>query len=329
MKNRALACALSVALLSSIGVAMTVPHSFVMAKSSSDKKFFKGDASGTTASLSDILKNQRPDGGWRKFYTEDEGEWAKSSIDNKATYTEIRRLADAYTKTKDQQYADAAIKGIHFLLNMQYANGGFPQVYKSKGYHTEITFNDDAMTNVLFLLEDVSNQKGDFSFISNALAKQAQEAVHKGVECILKTQIVSNGKLTAWCQQYNEKTLKPAGARSFEVPAITASESVGIIQFLKTRPDDARIKTSIQAAEKWLKSVEIKGYRFERNKSDGRLIADPTAPPLWARFYEINTNRPIFVGRDGVVKYKLQDIEQERRAGYAWYGTWPSKLGID
>ncbi len=331
MKTRALTCALSVALLSAVGVAMTVPtsNSFVLAKSSSTKKEFKGDASGTTASFADILKNQQSDGGWRKFYNENEGEWSHSSIDNKATYTEIRRLANEYTRTKQQKYADAAVKGIQFLLKMQYANGGFPQVYNSKGYHTEITFNDNAMTNVLFLLEDVGNQKGDFSFISHTLARQAQQAVHKGVECILNTQIVSNGKLTAWCQQYDAKTLQPAGARAFEVPSITASESVGIIQFLQTRPADARIANSIQAAKQWFKSVEIKGYRYERKHSDSRLTADPTAPPLWARFYEINTNRPIFIGRDGVVKYQLQNIEQERRAGYAWYGNWPSKLGID
>ncbi|MGZ7442317.1 pectate lyase [Paenibacillus sp. TH7-28] len=30
--------------------------------------------------------------------------------------------------------------------------------------------------------------------------------------------------------------------------------------------------------------------------------------------------------RDGVVKYKLSDIDQERRTGYAWYGNWPSSL---
>ncbi|WP_240661811.1 pectate lyase [Paenibacillus xylanexedens] len=25
-------------------------------------------------------------------------------------------------------------------------------------------------------------------------------------------------------------------------------------------------------------------------------------------------------------KYKLSDIDKERRGGYAWYGNWPSKL---
>lgn len=53
---------------------------------------------------------------------------------------------------------------------------------------------------------------------------------------------------------------------------------------------------------------------------------DPTGAPLWARFYEIGANRPIFSGRDGVVKYSLQEIEAERRADYQCYVTTPANL---
>src|SRR5687767_7717768 len=45
-----------------------------------------------------------------------------------------------------------------------------------------------------------------------------------------------------------------------------------------------------------------------------------------ARFYELRTNRPIFSGRDGVIRYNLDEIEQERRDGYAWLGAWPRAL---
>ena len=40
---------------------------------------------------------------------------------------------------------------------------------------------------------------------------------------------------------------------------------------------------------------------------------------MWARFYEMGTNRLIFVGRDGVVKYNIGEIDEERRNGYRWY----------
>ncbi|QYR19293.1 pectate lyase [Paenibacillus sp. sptzw28] len=290
---------------------------------------FAADASGATASFSDILKYQQPDGGWRKDYAVTSGNWAKSTIDNKATYTEIRRLAGEYQRTSNSSYSAAAIKGINFLLNMQYANGGWPQIYQSTGYHTHITFNDNAMINVMILLDDIANKRGDFAFIDSTLAGRCKTAVSKGIDNILQTQVVVNGALTVWGQQHDSVTLKPAGARSYEVPSLCANESVGIVKFLKTRPATSQINASINAAEQWFRTVKIIGIRIVKTSDDVIVVEDSSVTtPIWARFYEIGTNKPIFVGRDGIVKYKLSDIEQERRVGYAWYGNWPSALGI-
>lgn len=317
MKKSTISAAIAFTLLLSVPAAILQPSGTVVA----------ADASGTTASISDIVKNQLSNGGWRKDYKKTSGEWAKATIDNKATYTEIRRLAAEFKKTNNKTYSNAAIKGINFLLNMQYSNGGWPQIYQGSGYHAHITYNDNAMINVMTLLDEVSNRKGNFSFIDSNLANRSKHAVNKGVDCILKTQIVSKGVLTAWGQQHNASNLAPAGGRAYEVPSITASESVHIVRFLKTRPANSRIKASIKAAENWFRSVQITGIRVEKKNGDVVVISDPSnKKPIWARFYEINTHRPIFVGRDGVVKYRLSDIEKERRTGYTWYGNWPSKL---
>jgi PelA/Pel-15E family pectate lyase len=55
-------------------------------------------------------------------------------------------------------------------------------------------------------------------------------------------------------------------------------------------------------------------------------MAHGRVPPLWARFYEIGTNRPIFGGRDAVIRYSLAEVEPERRAGYRWYVDDPRQL---
>ncbi len=57
----------------------------------------------------------------------------------------------------------------------------------------------------------------------------------------------------------------------------------------------------------------------DRNKT---VVSDPALRRFWARFYEIETNRPFFCGRDGVKKGSLAEIEAERRNGYAWHGDW-------
>ena len=59
------------------------------------------------------------------------------------------------------------------------------------------------------------------------------------------------------------------------------------------------------------------------------MVADANAKPLWARFYEIETNRPLFSGRDGVPKYHFAEVEAERRNGYAWYGTWGERVAVE
>ena len=84
---------------------------------------------------------------------------------------------------------------------------------------------------------------------------------------------------------------------------------------------------------RWFEVGKLKGIRVDEVKDEkspkGKnkvVVKDPTAPPLWARFYEIGTNRPIFADRDGVARHDLAEIGYERRNGYAWHGTWPQRL---
>ena len=69
-----------------------------------------------------------------------------------------------------------------------------------------------------------------------------------------------------------------------------------------------------------------RGLRLDKTDGDVKIVADSSAPPIWARFHDLNTMQPLFAGRDGVVKHSLAEIEQERRTGYAWYGDWGMKV---
>ncbi len=277
----------------------------------------------------EIVKYQLSDGGWRKDMTvSTSGSWGKSTIDNNTTTSQIIVLAKVYKQTNNSKYLTACQKGIDLLLNGQYSNGGWPQIFNDPGtYHAHITYNDNAMINVMNLLTNVSKKSGDFSFIDSTRASRAKTAVEKGIDCILKTQIVVNGVKTAWCQQHDEKTLKPTSGRSYELPSICSSESVGIVNYLKTIENPSpEVIDSINSAIAWFKKVQINGIKVVNTGNDRIVVSDPSAPPIWARFYEIGTNRPMFVDRDGSIHYNLSEISQERRTGYAWYGDWPKKL---
>jgi PelA/Pel-15E family pectate lyase len=90
---------------------------------------------------------------------------------------------------------------------------------------------------------------------------------------------------------------------------------------------------AVEGAVKWFESAKLTGLRVDVVKDEKGpkgvnkvVVKDPAAPALWARFYSIETNQPVFADRDGVPKANLADIGYERRNGYGWYGTWPQKL---
>ena len=282
-----------------------------------------------TAFGDEILQYQLADGGWRKDMNNTglTGSWAKSTIDNDATWSQIRVLSRIYNATGTEKYKTGALCGIDLLLNGQYDNGGWPQVFGDPGtYHAHITFNDEAMVSVMKVLQEVGNKSNEFAYLDDTRAERARKSVEKGVECILNCQIKVNGKLTAWGQQHDEFTLAPAGARAYELPSICTSESVGIVNFLRTLPNkDERIIRSINAAVTWFDDVKLEGIKFVTQGDDKVVIQDPSAPPLWTRFYDLESSRPMFSDRDGKVYYDVSQISKERRTGYAWYGTWPAK----
>lgn len=292
-----------------------------------------------------VLRYQSSVGGWPKntdFLAPATAEAVSSigessranTIDNDATTRPLRFLALVASATNEERYQRAFVRGLDYLLAAQYENGGWPQFYplRTDGYFSRITYNDNAMMNVMFLLKDVAAGGEPYAFVDDERRAGAGEAVQRGIECILSTQLRQQGELAAWAAQYDEVTLEPAWARTYEPPSLSGNESVAIVRFLMELEAPTPEQTAaIEGAVRWLSAVAIHGKRYIRGPNadgldDAVVVDDPTAGPIWARFYEIGSNRPIFLGRDSVVRYSLAEIETERRGGYAYYGTWPAAL---
>jgi len=257
-----------------------------------------------------------------------------STIDNGATYTQLSFLARVYTAQHQERHRESFLKGFDFVLKAQYANGGWPQFYPDlRGYHKHITFNDGAMIGVMKLLRDVAEKKPAYSFVDEARRSSAAKAVEKGIECILKTQVIVNGRRTVWGAQHDEVTFASAPARTFEPASLSAGESVDVVRFLMSIKDPSpAVVDSVESAVRWFEESELKGIKWIEKADltqpggiDRVVVKEPNAS-TWARFYEIGSNRPIFSGRDGVIKYELAQIEHERRTNYNWYVDEPSKL---
>ncbi len=300
--------------------------------------WYAGDEARKVAA--NILSYQTGLGDWPKNldttakpYTDDRAK-LKGTFDNGATTDELRFLARVFQATNDERYRHAFDKGLAHILKAQYAHGGWPQFFPpGKGYPRYITFNDNAMVRLMEFLREVYRDDL-YRFVSAERRQEAQQAFDRGVQCILRCQIKVDDKLTAWCAQHDDKDFSPRPARIYELVSLSGHESVGVVRLLMSldKPSPEIIQ-AVDAAVAWLKTAELKGIRVETRSDDkaprGKnkvVVKDPNAPPMWARFYEIGTNRPIYSDRDGVPKRELAEIGYERRNGYAWLGTWPQKL---
>jgi PelA/Pel-15E family pectate lyase len=287
-----------------------------------------------------ILSFQSAEGSWPKNTNVTRARFAgerselHGTFDNSATTDELRFLARAYNATQSKDCQLGFQKGLDHILKAQYPTGGWPQYYPPpKSYHRHITFNDNAMVRLMEFLREVANHPG-FKFVGQERREAARKSFEAGVQCILKCQIRVGGKLTAWCAQHDELDYKPRPGRTFELASISGAESVGILRLLMSLENPSpEIIGAVEAGIAWLDSVKLAGIReVKENQPESPkgwnkvMVESPSSPPLWARFYEIETNKPLFADRDGIPKYNLADIGYERRNGYAWYGDWPASL---
>lgn len=306
--------------------------------------WYGSDESKTVAE--NVLLYQRNSGGWpknlplhnplsdeeKKALVKDKDE-PDATFDNGATITEMKFLAKMIAATGDRIYRQAFDKSLEYIFNAQYSNGGWPQFYPlKKGYSSHITYNDNSMVNILQVLRDVYEGKNPYSFISNEIRQKAGKSYDKGIECILATQIMMNGKPTVWCAQHDEKTLQPAKARSYELPSFSGAESAGLLLLLMDIENPSpEIIRAVAGGIEWLEAHKLINTRWDyftnqEGEKDRRIVTDPEAGDMWARFYDLETQLPYVCDRDGIKKSSLDEIGYERRNGYSWYTEAPQKV---
>ena len=293
-----------------------------------------------------FLRFQNDDGGWpanldwlamidvEEIAQIRNGTVGQSTFDNRNIYPQIEYLSQVFHVTGMQRYQAAADRGLEYLLQEQRPTGGW------RGRDVDaITFNDDVMVGIMKLLLRIREGATHFAWLSPELQLRLSQSLDRAVDVTLKCQVKVNGRKTAWCQQHDHLTFMPIKARSFELPSVTAQESVGVVRFLMEYPDPSdEMIGAIDCAVAWFEAAKIQGLRIDTvpiasvrfegftAKFDRRAVHDDLAPPIWARFYEVDTDRPFFCNRDGEKVFSLSEVELERRVGYRWYGDWPAEL---
>lgn len=252
------------------------------------------------------------------------------TIDNDATSTQMRFLAKSIAaagSSDTKAWKASFLKGLDYLFAAELPCGGWPQIWPLEGgYSDALTYNDDAIDNVVTLLSDVaSNAGGLYGFVPEEARAKAAAAVTRARAVIVASQVIVNGKRTVWGQQHDPITLKPVAARNFEPAMLSATESGDLLVFLMRMPDPTPQEVAaIHAGIAWLKSAALAGKAWDKSSGTPQLVEKPGAL-LWARFYDPKTMAPVFGDSDKTIHDNVNDISAERRSGYSWYNTGPAK----
>ena len=293
-----------------------------------------------------VLSYQTPAGGWSKHTGYSKGprqpgmQWTSqneparpshyvATFDNRATTEEMYFLAYVWHATKRDDCKAGFIRGLNFIFASQFPNGGWPQVYPLEGgYHDDITFNDDAMTRILELLQAITRNQPSFAFVDESQRRKAADSLARGISCLLRAQIIQGGRKTAWCAQHDPVTFQPSAARAMEPATLSGSESAHILHFLMTltNPSPAII-ASIESGLAWLEKAKITG--LTRTERDGKTVyeSNPASTEVyWARFYNLTNSQPVFPGRDGIVYDSYEAVAANNRLGYDYLTTQPGSI---
>lgn len=254
-----------------------------------------------------VLSVQKYNGGWMKndqlhklSDSERQALQGKRSehscLDNGATTQEMRFLAKVYQKTHLAKYKDSFLKALKMIFMAEKKCGGWSQYWPLSGngsYQDYITFNDDLITNVMRLLQDIYAGKDEFSGIAdNATRQHCEQSINRAIDVIIKCQVNDNGTPAAWCAQHDTITFLPTEGRPHELPSISGSESASLLSYLMTIENPSKeLQHTIQTAVAWLDAHKIdrkavENYVNDKGENDRRIIDKPGSA-IWGRFIQL------------------------------------------
>lgn len=248
-----------------------------------------------------------------------------STYDDDTTQSALRLLlavADASkgsNEPRDGRIREARDYGLAKLIAAQLPNGGWPQrwngvpadpqthpvkaasfpkewsrTHQKENYSGHYTLNDNAHRDCVVTLLDAAKRLGKPEYRAAAL---------RGGEFLIAAQLPE--PQPGWAQQYNPQ-MEPVWARAFEPPGLCSNEGAGAMHLLLDlyiETGDEKFLAPLPRAIAWYRRSEV-------------------APGVWARMYELGTNKPIYGDRDGKIYYRVEDLSPERQTGYSWMGSY-------
>lgn len=273
-----------------------------------------------------LVRGQYCSGGWDYFIEFDpqkrqqfpyraDGECGKgnstrpSTLDDNITQAAVRLLmrVDRDLDLKDAQIHEAARFALDSLIKAQYPNGAWPQRYSSfpvpnafpetkasypeswprvwpgSSYQSHYTFNDNSIVDMIDTMLEAARIYNEPRYLASA---------EKGGAFILLAQMPE--PQPGWAQQYDQ-AMHPAWARRFEPPSITGGESQSVVKALLLLYRETGNRKYLEPLPRAFAYYRRSLLPAADNPSEIRRRACPGSAPCMARFYELKTNRPLYI----------------------------------
>lgn len=279
---------------------------------------------------SGLVRGQLRSGGWHYAIQFDPAERRKhayrdggradgrnvTTFDDDTTQAALRFLmrTDQALDFKDAKIHEAVTYAIHSIVQAQYPNGAWPQGYDqfpepddfaikkasyprdwprtwpgSKQYWLKYTLNDNALATMIETLFEAARIYQNANPGKDDLARIARNSAEKAGGFLILAQMPE--PQPAWAQQYDFE-MHPSWARKFEPPSITGGESQQVLRILLNLYRET-------ANPKYLEPIpRALAYLRRSRLPRGRL----------ARFYELNTNKPLYFTREYQLTYDDSDL---------------------
>lgn len=211
---------------------------------------------------------------------------------------------------RESDNSDASVKlcidkALRRLMRVQYRNGAFPAFFSGAAPGADVEtaarasipaswshewqkpdhppyfiVNDNLPRDMGRLFLNAYRTYGDPAYLSTA---------QKVGDFLLAAQLPAPQQ--GWAQAY-DWSMQPVWGRKFEPPAVVSRETAGNIDYLielNQQNKDTRLLDAAVSAAIWLKAARLPGGR-------------------WARFYELNTNRPLYIDNSGAVTFDDKNL---------------------
>jgi Pectic acid lyase len=232
-----------------------------------------------------------------------------TTLDDNVTQAAVRLLmrVDRELDFKDAEIHGAALFALDGLVNAQYPNGAWPQrlvqpadpkqfpvtrasypdswpkTWPRSNYFSHYTFNDNSVVDAIDAMLEAARIYKEPRYLASA---------ERGGEFILLAQMPE--PQPGWAQQY-DREMHPAWARAFEPPSITGGESQSVMRALMLLYRETGQKKYLEPLPRALAYYKRSILPDVDNPSEIRRRTCPGRTPCAARFYELKTNRPLYI----------------------------------